>query len=167
MGDDRPPNRRSVRYGWEQLLADQPQRSRDSLHEVYRHACAAYPNECCGFIRASGRVHRALNNQDALHAADAAKWPRSAREAFSLAPDDLYLLGISFLSPDPAIVVYHSHPDVGAYFSETDAAAALLDGRPLYDVDHLVVDVRQGQPKGAKLFRFLDSGFACTWSDEL
>jgi adenylyltransferase/sulfurtransferase len=149
------------------LLADQPRRGRALLQDVYRHACEAYPDECCGFIRASGHLHRAANDQDILHAEDPVKWPRSAREAYSLAPADLYLLGMSFLSPDPAIVVYHSHPDVGAYFSEMDAAKALLDGKPIYDVDYLVIDVRQAHPKAAKLFRFLDSTFACIWSEEL
>jgi adenylyltransferase/sulfurtransferase len=167
VDDDRASNGGSLRCSWEQLLADQPQHGRLILQEVYRHACEAYPDECCGFIRASGSVHRAANDQDSLHAEDPAKWPRTAREAYSLAPADLYLLGMSFQGPDPAIVVYHSHPDVGAYFSEMDSAEALFAGRPIYDVDHLVVDVRRACAKGAKLFRFLDSGFACVWSEEL
>ncbi len=167
MVDDRTPNCGSLRYSWERLLTHQPRRGRALLQDVYRHACEAYPNECCGFIRASGQVHRAVNDQDILHAEDPVQWPRSAREAFSLAPADLYLLGVSFRSPDPAIIVYHSHPDVGAYFSENDAAKALFDGKPIYDVDHLVIDVRHARSKGAKLFRFLDSEFACIWSEEL
>jgi proteasome lid subunit RPN8/RPN11 len=167
MVDDRMSSSGSLRYSWERLLADPPQRGRVLLRDVSRHACEAYPNECCGFIRASGHVHRATNDQDILHAKDPVTWPRSAREAYSVAPADLYLLAMSFQSPDPAIVVYHSHPDVGAYFSETDAAEALFDGKPIYDVDHLVIDVRQARARGAKLFRFLDSAFACIWSEQL
>jgi len=135
------------------------------LQELYRHAAETYPNECCGFIRSSGKIHRAVNDQDALHAEDPVAWPRTAREGYSLAPADLYLLGMSFLSADPAIVIYHSHPDVGAYLSDKDAADALYEGKPIYDVDYLVIDVRQGRPQGAKLFCFQDSRFVCAWSD--
>jgi proteasome lid subunit RPN8/RPN11 len=149
------------------MLADQPQLGWTLMQDVYRHAAEAYPNECCGFIRAGGRVHRAVNYQDALHAEDPVKWPRSARRAYSLAPADLYLFGLSFLSSDPAIVVYHSHPDVGAYFSDKDATDALYEGKPIYDVDYLVIDVRHARPKGAKLFRFMDSGFTCVWSENI
>ncbi len=149
------------------MLAKEPARARAALALVYRHAAETYPNECCGFIRASGQVHRAVNDQDRLHAEDSATWPRTAREAYSLAAPDLYLLGSSVCSPDPAIVVYHSHLDVGAYFSEKDAADALYEGKPIYEVDYLVVDVRQARPQGAKLFRFADPGFACVWSEDI
>lgn len=161
------PSEGALRQAWRGLFAEEARRGRALLQEIYQHACEAYPEECCGFIRASGHVHRAANDQDNLHARDPVKWPRSARGAYSLAPADLYLFAMSFLSPDPAIAVYHSHPDVGAYFSEKDAADALFDGKPVYDVDHLVVDVRQARAKAAKLFRFLDSAFACVWSEEL
>ena len=167
MADHRPTISSSSQNSWDRLLADYPERGRALFQNIYQHASETYPNECCGFIRASGEVHRAVNYQDALHAEDPMQWPRSAREAYSMAPDDLYQLGMSLMSPDPAIVVYHSHPDVGAYFSEKDEADALFDGKPVYDVDHLVIDVRQGQPKGAKLFRFCDSKFLCVWSQEL
>lgn len=150
---------------WEELLAGEPALGAILLQHIYRHAAEAYPDECCGFVRRNGEVHRAVNHQDALHAEDPVRWPRSAREAYSLAPDDLYALGMSFLGDAPAIVVYHSHPDVGAYFSEKDVAGALRDGRPIYDVDHLVVDVRHGRSQGSKLYRFLESQYRCVWSD--
>ena len=150
---------------WEALLASKPALHPALLDEIYRHAAEAYPNECCGFVRLNGEVHRAVNYQDALHAEDPALWPHTSRAAYSLAPDDLYLLGMSFLSHFPAIVVYHSHPDSGAYFSDKDIAGALFEGRPLYDVDHLVIDVRRGRPQGAKLYRFVNARYRCVWSD--
>lgn len=149
------------------MLTNQPEFARASLRRVYQHAAETYPTECCGFIRASGQVHRAANDQDRLHAEDPAAWPRTAREAYSFAAHDLYLLGSSFFSSDPAIVVYHSHPDVGAYFSEKDIADAVYDGKPIYEVDYLVIDVRRSRSKGAKLFRFLNPGFGCVWSEEI
>ena len=165
-GDD-PPNGAAPAGSWERMISSQGGRDAVPLQEIYRHAIEAYPDECCGFVRASGRVHRAVNNQDALHAEDPVRWPRSARHAYSLAPDDLYELGMSFFAADPAIVVYHSHPDPGAYFSETDAAGALYDGRPIYDVDYLVIDVQRARPKGAKLFRFVNSRYCRVWSDSV
>jgi proteasome lid subunit RPN8/RPN11 len=147
------------------LLAHDPLRAGALLDAIYRHAADEYPNECCGFVHASGKLHRAVNGQDSLHAQDPVQWPRSARSAYSLAPDDLFQFGASLAGPDPAIVVYHSHPDVGAYFSAKDAADALHEGKPVYDVDFLVIDVRQGRARGAKLFRFVDADFACVWSE--
>jgi len=152
---------------WEELLAGEPPLGLVLLEDIYRHAAEAYPNECCGFVRSSGEIHRAVNHQDALHAQDPACWPQSAREAYSLAPDDLYSLGMSFFSDAPAIVVYHSHPDCGAYFSAKDIADALHGGRPVYDVDHLVIDVRRGRARGAKLYRFVDLQYQCVWTDEI
>ncbi len=152
---------------WERLLASKRTRGAELLRKIYRHATEAYPDECCGFVHASGKVHRAVNDQDALHAEDPVRWPHSAREAYSLSPDDLYLLGMSFLGDDPVIVVYHSHPDAGAYFSDKDTADAVRDGRPVYEVDHLVVDVRSDGARGAKLYRFVDSAYRCVWSDAI
>jgi proteasome lid subunit RPN8/RPN11 len=165
-GDDRP-NGAAPAGAWERIISRQDGRDAVPLREIYRHAVEAYPDECCGFVRASGQVHRAVNNQDALHAEDPVRWPQSARTAYSLAPDDLYALGMSLFAADPAIVVYHSHPNAGAYFSPKDAADALHDGRPIYAVDYLVIDVRRAGPKGAKLFRFMNSRFRCVWSDSV
>lgn len=109
----------------------------------------------------------AVNDQDNLHAADPTEWPQTARQAYALAASDLYALAMSFLSPNPAIIVYHSHPDVGAYFSDKDANDALYEGKPIYAIDYLVIDIRQACPKGAKLFRFTGSGFDCVWSEEI
>lgn len=60
------------------------------------------------------------------------------------------------------MVIYHSHPDVGAYFSNADYESAVLvldDGLVLErnpGVCHLVVSVRGGNADGSKLFRFND-----------
>ncbi len=165
-GDDRA-NGAAPAGAWERMISSQSGRDAAPLQDIYRHAVEAYPNECCGFVRESGQVHRAVNNQDALHAEDPVRWPQSARAAYRLAPDDLYQLGVSLFDADPAIVVYHSHPDAGAYFSDRDVAGALHDGRPIYDVDYLVIDVQRARPNGAKLFRFMNSRFCCVWSDSV
>ena len=53
----------------------------------------------------------------------------------------------------PVKVLYHSHLDVGAYFSETDAEAATMGGEaPTYDLAYLVTSVRSGVVDDRKLF---------------
>jgi len=57
------------------------------------------------------------------------------------------------------VVIVHSHPDVGAYFSKEDRDMALGGGsEPLWPgVDYLVVSCRRGEVDGAKLFSW-DAG---------
>ncbi|RMG99227.1 MAG: sulfurylase [Deltaproteobacteria bacterium] len=122
------------------------------LAEVYDHARAEYPNECCGYLIGDGddvEVVRCTNRQDELHATDPETFPRTARTAYQIAGRELLALVRSFDSDRPATIIYHSHPDVGAYFSEEDTRAALAAG---YPVAYLVVDVRADRVAGAVLF---------------
>jgi proteasome lid subunit RPN8/RPN11 len=139
----------------------------DIMAIVYEHARECYPEECCGFICASGDVHRAKNIQNHLHVLDGQKYPRDARKAYTFSTEDVLRLNRSFGTADPAVVIYHSHPDTGAYFSEKDTRDALYQGKPIHNVDFLVVDVRKGEAKGAKLFRFSERCFECVWSGEV
>jgi proteasome lid subunit RPN8/RPN11 len=53
----------------------------------------------------------------------------------------------------PVKVLYHSHLDVGAYFSDTDAAAAKMGGdAPAYDLAYLVTSVARGEVVDHRLF---------------
>jgi proteasome lid subunit RPN8/RPN11 len=53
----------------------------------------------------------------------------------------------------PVKVLYHSHLDVGAYFSDTDAQAATMGGdAPSYELAYLVTSVRAGVVDDRKLF---------------
>ena len=114
------------------------------------------PEECCGFLigpRDSAgvdEVRRCVNEQNRYHALDPERFPRTARIAYYLGGRDLRFLMQSIETPRPVKIIYHSHIDVGSYFSAEDIRAAL--GResddtaePLYPVDHI---------GGAKLFRW-------------
>jgi adenylyltransferase/sulfurtransferase len=129
------------------------------LDEIYAHARAGYPEEVCGFIVGDDEVRRCENRQNALHAEDPAHFPRDARHAYNLGAKDLFFLDRSLRSPRPVRAIYHSHVDVGAYFSDEDARAAAPDGELLYPVDYLVVDAGPDGARGAKLFRFLKGQF--------
>ncbi|MSP63078.1 MAG: sulfurylase [Myxococcales bacterium] len=145
------------------MRGDFPPLSESLLAEIYAHARAGYPEEVCGLCLgprgALDEVRRCENRQNALHAEDPAHFPRDARTAYNLGPKDLFFLDKSLRGARPVQVIYHSHIDVGAYFSKEDAIAAAPDGELLYPVDYLVVDVRADGARGAKLFRFHDGEF--------
>lgn len=137
---------------------------RPVLDAVYAHAREGYPEEVCGLILgardgAPDEARRCENRQNALHAEDPVAFPRDARTAYNLGPKDLFFLDKSLRSARPVRIIYHSHVDVGAYFSAEDERAAAPDGELLYPVDYLVVDVRADGVRGARLFRFSDGRF--------
>ncbi len=141
------------------MSGERPLPPREALDDAYAHARAGWPEEVCGILQqrsADGTwlSRRCDNRQNALHAEDPARFPRDARTAYNLGPKDLFFLDRSLRSPEPARILYHSHVDVGAYFSDEDARAAAPDGELLYPVDYLVVDARKDGVYGAKLFRF-------------
>ena len=135
------------------------------LAEIYAHARETYPEECCGFLigpRDSAgvdEVRRCVNEQNRYHALDPERFPRTARIAYYLGGKDLRFLMQSLDTPRPVKLIYHSHIDVGSYFSAEDIRAAL--GRepddtaePLYPVDHIVIDAQAEHIGGAKLFQW-------------
>ena len=129
-----------------------------ALAAIYAHAQREYPRECCGIIHgpkgtaAADRAVPCPNIQDQLHASDPVRNPRDARTAYNLDAPDLFRLQKSLRGDTPAKIVYHSHVDVGAYFSDTDQAAAQLDGEPSYPVEYLVIDVQADGARGAAQF---------------
>jgi proteasome lid subunit RPN8/RPN11 len=133
--------------------------ARAVLDAIYAHAREGYPEEVCGFIVGGDEAKRCENRQNALHAEDPIAFPRTATTAYNIGAKDLFFLDRSQKSERPVRVIYHSHVDVGAYFSAEDERAAVSDGELLYPVDYLVVDVRKDGVRGAKLFRFVGGKF--------
>ena len=137
------------------------------LEALYAHAESGYPEEVCGMIfagRAEGaypgpELVRCENRQNALHAEDPEGFPRDARTAYNLGARDLMRLDKSLRGERPARIIYHSHVEVGAYFSDEDVRAAAPDGELAYPVDWLVVDVRANGAQGWALFRFEGGAF--------
>jgi glutamate-1-semialdehyde 2,1-aminomutase len=107
----------------------------EELAAIKRQAVAEYPNECCGVIlvRGSERRHMPCRNvQDQMHARDPMTFPRTARNAYYMDPLDALRLNRLVDEGFAFAVIYHSHPNAGAYFSETDRAQALIKGEPAY-----------------------------------
>lgn len=113
------------------------------LAEVYAHARAAFPAECCGYLvgpRGGDGVDAAVACMN-VHAAEPALPGRGDDTAFAIGGAELLAFARSFDSPRPARVVYHSHTNGRAYFSAADRALAASDAGPIYPVQHLVVGV--------------------------
>jgi proteasome lid subunit RPN8/RPN11 len=122
------------------------------LAAIRRHAEADYPAECCGvvLVRAANEGERRLlacrNIQDELHAKDPQRFPRTSRSAYYIAHQDLLEIGRRESEGFEVRVIYHSHVDAGAYFSETDRRNAMVDGTPAYPTaTYVVVGVSEGR----------------------
>ena len=133
------------------------------LAEVYREARRAFPFECCGWLAgpagslAVDAVRNCENAQDS--GTHPTKAERGAETAYVITGSDLLALNHSLDSDTPAKVIYHSHPNGGAYFSPTDREVATSpwgDG-PAYPVQQLVVGITETRVEAAALF---------AWSDE-
>src|SRR5207249_3482420 len=109
--------------------------TREELAAIKEQAAAEYPNECCGVILVRGAERRHVpcrNVQDQMHARDPITFPRTARNAYYMDPIDALRLNRLADEGFAFAVIYHSHPNAGAYFSETDRGQALIKGEPAY-----------------------------------
>lgn len=113
--------------------------------------CEAEPErEVCGFVvRRDGalEVVPVANVADRYHAQDPERFPRTSRTSYLMDPRAQLRLHESLLDGSGEIVaVWHSHVEVGAYFSEKDRADALVEGEPLLPgAEYLVLGVRGGK----------------------
>ena len=133
------------------------------LEKCYHYSALAYPEEACGFISGNAQeeaslieVHPMSNTMDACHAQDSQKYPHNNRNAYLIDPLAQIQLEKALQKKQQRIrVIYHSHPDGGAYFSEKDQSDALWQGQPrMAGVCYLVCGIKQQQPAGAILARF-------------
>jgi proteasome lid subunit RPN8/RPN11 len=147
------------------VVTDQPFRvTRAVLDRVSEHARASYATdeEACGYLTGPAEVEQfcddavpLANLANRYHVMDPETYPRTGRTYFLIDPLKFNkALQTSAESGRPMRILYHSHLDVGAYFSETDAAAATMGGdKPSYEgLRYLVTSIRQGVVDDHKLF---------------
>lgn len=133
------------------------------LDRVSEEARQAYgrDEESCGFLvgpAAQGRridgIVPMVNRANALHRLDPEQYPRTGRTYFDI--DSMKFekeIRRGEVEGRPVKVLYHSHLDVGAYFSATDAEVAKMgQGEPPWDLAYLVTSVRVGKVDDRKLF---------------
>ena len=135
--------------------------STDLVRATYRWVERAYPEEGRGFLfEREGQLELVPteNRATLLHQLDPENYPRDGRTYFE--PDMKPWLRACREGAEPRLI-FHSHPDTEAYFSETDRASALIEDDSSQGVlernpgiVHLVVSVLDGRAKYAKLFRF-------------
>jgi [CysO sulfur-carrier protein]-S-L-cysteine hydrolase len=118
------------------------------LRSVAEHCEQAYPEEGCGAIsQIDGRWQtHAMSNTLAGSS--------GASTGYRLEPCELLdLLHSLDRRGGKLACLYHSHVDRDTCFSLEDRRHAQLDGEPLYPgVDYLVVGVRGGMVRDARLF---------------
>ena len=124
--------------------------ARNVIERVDAEAVAAYgrEEESCGLLLGPDadallvdEIVPMENRANKLHRLDPETYPRTGRMYFDIDPlkfERAVRAGES--NGRPVKVLYHSHLDVGAYFSET------------YDLAYLVTSVRSGVVDDRKLF---------------
>jgi [CysO sulfur-carrier protein]-S-L-cysteine hydrolase len=127
--------------------------------------CEADPErEVCGFVVRRGdalEVEPVPNLADRYHARDPEGFPRTSRDGYLMDPRVQLRLHEQLEAEGGAIVaVYHSHVEVGAYFSAKDRADAVVDGIPvLPGAEYLVFGLKAGRVSEKKRFVLLGGEF--------
>jgi proteasome lid subunit RPN8/RPN11 len=131
------------------------------LDAIRQHACAAFPEECCGFIvERDGRVEvvQVTNVQNQKHAEHPEQFPRTAAIAYTMGPEAAPVLVDHDRGRLVIRAIYHSHPQHAAYFSAEDRRQATVWDEPSYpDATQIVVSVIDGSARDVKAFRWSDT----------
>ena len=138
------------------------------LAQCHIHGVEAYPEETCGFIVGNREDQDSLetvlpmrNIMNELHEEDPEQYPRTARDGYMIDPREQMILERSLKKEGKEIkVIYHSHPDVGAYFSEKDKEDAMWNGKARYPgVTFLVCATTKGKRSMLALKELKRTGF--------
>jgi proteasome lid subunit RPN8/RPN11 len=131
-----------------------------------RALCEADPGrESCGFVIRRGGALEVIpvpNVADRYHAADPDRFPRTSRDSYLMDPrEQLRILEALDADGGEIVAVWHSHVEVGAYFSAKDRSDAVVDGVQLLPgAEYLVAGLRGGQVTELRRFRYQDGDFA-------
>ena len=130
------------------------------MAELEAHALSTYPSECCGFVSGPAvepaeltASVRELNEADKYHKLDPATFPRTSRTYFKineLRAAKTFEAGAS--AGRPIKVIYHSHPNVGAYFSAEDAATFASNNTLMWPCAFIVLASRADAVVDRKLW---------------
>lgn len=133
------------------------------LEKMKAQAERDYPNETCGILVGPKAAPNQIagffpcrNVQDEYHALDPVSFPRTAQTAYFMDPENLLSLQRESRQKGEEVrVIYHSHNDAGAYFSEEDERIALSGGKPVYPgVAYVVISVMKGKTGEIRLFQW-------------
>jgi proteasome lid subunit RPN8/RPN11 len=126
--------------------------------QIEDHARSAFPAECCGYLvgpRDAAAVDTAIACRNAQADGDHPTVPeRGVETGFVIAGAELLAFARTFDSSRPARIVYHSHTNGRAYFSDVDRDVARGAG---YPVQHLVVGVTPSGVTGSAQFAWCET----------
>ncbi len=130
------------------------------MDEIEQHAVECYPSESCGFVFGSAEepavldgIQREENEADKYHKLDPVTFPRTSNTYFKineLRAARTFEKGQS--EGRPVKVIYHSHCDAGAYFSDEDAATFANDGQLMWPCAYIVVSIMDGKVAERRLW---------------
>ena len=135
---------------------------RDWRHMI-RHAEEEYPEECCGvFLDSTLDGEKRLawqpchNIQNLMHQRTPYYFPRDARSAYVIDPAQWRSIHRRIERGKVELsILYHSHNDAPAYFSDEDHRLAVWQEQPLFpNVTYLVLAVMQGELDHWKAFEW-------------
>ena len=126
------------------------------------HARESFPNECCGWLtgnkdsNVAGGVRRAVNAYE-QETHPTAK-DRSAQTAYVISSNDLLDLNHTLDDDIRPRIIYHSHPNGRAYFSQTDKVNASdpWGEGPAYPVQQIVIGIDGNRVVEARQFAWDD-----------
>ena len=129
----------------------------ETLKAIYDHAKSEFPDECCGAVLCDDSQEYLLkcrNIQNQLHQEDPETYPRDARTSYVIHPDDLIAIHKAISTQERQLkVLYHSHPNHDAYFSEKDKADATVWDEPMFPGTlYLVISVYDTEIRAVKAF---------------
>lgn len=135
------------------------------LEQCFAHGMKSYPEEGCGVLSGPAEqaapvdgLHPVENIIDRMHEEDPERYPRTAGQGYFMDPVEMMRLEKKFSAEGKALkAIFHSHVDVGAYFSREDIERALWAGQPILPgVAYLVCGIKNRRPDGAILAWFDD-----------
>jgi [CysO sulfur-carrier protein]-S-L-cysteine hydrolase len=134
--------------------------ARPVLEQIERHALECYPSESCGFVFGPAAepslldaLQREENEADKYHKLDPVTFPRTSRTYFKI--NELRAARTFEQGQNdgrPVKVIYHSHCDAGAYFSDEDAATFANGGQLMWPCAYIVVSVISGKVAERRLW---------------
>lgn len=120
--------------------------------------------EVCGYVVRRGSELEVIpmpNVADQYHGQDPEHFPRTSRDSYLIDPKAHLRLERELEAWGGQIVaVWHSHVEVGAYFSRKDREDAVVDGIQLMPgAEYLVLGVKGGRVTEARRFRWEGGAF--------
>ncbi len=141
-------------------IAGDLQIDRAVMDEIEQHALECYPSESCGFVFGPAEepaeldaLQREENEADKYHKLDPVTFPRTSNTYFKI--NELRAARTfeqAAAEGRPVKVIYHSHCDAGAYFSEEDAATFANGGQLMWPCAYIVVSIMNGKVAERRLW---------------